>query len=76
MATPEKPSTTPGFTDPTYKPQPGRLGNLTDQQQLALDTLRKEIQGEGWFVSERMDDPTLLRCARTPAPSSRDNTDE
>ena len=52
-----------GVTDPNYKPLPGRLGNLTAQQQQALDQFRKEIQDEGWFVAERMDDATLLRYA-------------
>ena len=50
-----------GATDPNYRPPPGRLGNLTPAQQDALDKLRKEIQEEGWFVPERMDDATLLR---------------
>ena len=49
-------------TDPNYKPPPGRLGNLTPQQQEALDKLRAEVQQEGWFVSERMNDAMLLRC--------------
>ena len=52
------------ITDPNYKPQPGRLGNLSAQQQAALDQFRAEIQQEGWFVPERMDDAMLLRCAR------------
>ena len=29
-----------------------------------LDTFRKELQDEGWFVPERHDDPTLLRFLR------------
>ena len=53
-----------GVTDPNYRPPPGRLGNLTQGQQAALDTFRKQIQDEGWFVPERMDDAMLLRCAR------------
>ncbi len=52
-----------GVTDPNYKPQPGRLGNLTVEQQHILDKFRKTIQEEGWFVPERMDDATLLRYA-------------
>jgi phosphatidylinositol/phosphatidylcholine transfer protein len=51
----------PGITDPNYKPLPGRLGNLSVPQQHALDTLRKELQEEGAFVPERMDDALLLR---------------
>lgn len=51
-------------TDPNYKPPPGRLGNLTPQQQEALDKLRAEIQQEGWFVPERMGDAMLLRFLR------------
>jgi hypothetical protein len=51
----------PGVTDPNYRPLPGRLGNLTVPQQHALDTIRKEVQEEGAFVPERMDDATLLR---------------
>jgi hypothetical protein len=50
-----------GVTDPNYKPLPGRLGNLTVPQQHALDKLKKELQDEGIFVPERMDDATLLR---------------
>ncbi|EPQ59758.1 hypothetical protein GLOTRDRAFT_34584 [Gloeophyllum trabeum ATCC 11539] len=53
-----------GVTDPTYKPPPGRLGNLTVAQQHALETLRKQLQDEGHFVPERMDDATLLRFLR------------
>ena len=45
----------------TYKPLPGRVGNLTPEQQAALERLRKEVQDAGKFVPERMDDPTLLR---------------
>ena len=47
--------------DTTYSPPPGRVGNLTPEQQAALDKLKKELQDEGKFVPERMDDPTLLR---------------
>ncbi|EMD31791.1 hypothetical protein CERSUDRAFT_119365 [Gelatoporia subvermispora B] len=53
-----------GWTDPNYKPLPGRLGNLTPTQQAALDRFRKELQDEGHFVPERMDDATLLRFLR------------
>jgi len=54
----------PGITDPNYSPLPGRLGNLTVPQQHALETIRKEIQEEGAFVPERMDDAMLLRFLR------------
>ena len=54
-------SSQPVATDPNYKPPPGRVGNLTPQQQEALDKLRAEIEQEGWFVPERMDDAMLLR---------------
>lgn len=65
MATQASASPMPaGVTDPNYKPQPGRLGNLTVPQQHALDELRKKLQEEEAFVPERMDDATLLRCVR------------
>ncbi|KAK2462357.1 hypothetical protein APHAL10511_005663 [Amanita phalloides] len=54
----------PGITDPNYRPPPGRLGNLTVIQQHSLEKLRKELQEEGAFVPERMDDATLLRFLR------------
>ena len=44
-----------------YQPLPGRVGNLSVEQQAALDRLKKELRDEGKFVPERMDDPTLLR---------------
>ncbi len=50
-----------GWTDPNYKPPAGNLGNLSSTQQKALDQFRKELQDEGHFVEERMDDSTLLR---------------
>ncbi|KAI0084214.1 CRAL-TRIO domain-containing protein [Irpex rosettiformis] len=53
-----------GVTDPNYKPLPGRLGNLSVEQQHILDKFRRSIQEEGWFVEERMDDATLLRFLR------------
>ena len=53
-------------TDPNYKAPPGRLGNLTPQQQEILDKFREEIQKEGWFVPERMDDAMLLRFVSMP----------
>jgi len=53
-----------GITDPNYKPPPGRLGNLTVTQQHALEKLKKELQDEGVFVPERMNDAFLLRYLR------------
>jgi hypothetical protein len=50
-----------GVTDPNYKPLPGRLGNLTAEQQETLNTFKKELKAEGHFVPERMDDAMLLR---------------
>ncbi|KAJ3567684.1 hypothetical protein NP233_g6207 [Leucocoprinus birnbaumii] len=47
-----------------WTPPPGRLGNLTPEQQQALDQFKKELQDEGHFVPERMDDATLLRFLR------------
>lgn len=54
-----------GVTDPNYHPLPGRLGNLTIPQQHALEKFKKELQDEGHFVPERMDDATLLRYAHS-----------
>jgi len=54
----------PGVTDPNYVPLPGRLGNLTVPQQHALEKIKREVQEEGAFVPERMDDATLLRFLR------------
>jgi hypothetical protein len=53
-----------GVTDPNYKPEPGRLGNLSVPQQHALDQLKKQLQDEGKFVPERMTDQLLLRFLR------------
>lgn len=65
MSAPASASPMPeGVTDPNYKPLPGRLGNLTVQQQHTLEKFRKELQDEGHFVPERMDDATLLRFLR------------
>jgi hypothetical protein len=50
-----------GVTDPDYRPLPGRLGNLTVMQLHTLEKFKKELQDEGHFVPERMDDATLLR---------------
>jgi hypothetical protein len=54
----------PGVTDPNYQPLPGRLGNLTVIQLHTLDKFKKELENEGHFVPERMDDATLLRFLR------------
>lgn len=53
-----------GVTDSNYAIPEGRLGNLTEQQQLALDTFRTQVQSEGLFVEDRMDDALLLRFLR------------
>ncbi|KIM79486.1 hypothetical protein PILCRDRAFT_823390 [Piloderma croceum F 1598] len=53
-----------GVTDPNYRPLPGRLGNLTVTQLHTLEKFKKELQDEGHFVPERMDDATLLRFLR------------
>lgn len=50
-----------GVTDLNYQPLPGRLGNLTVTQLHTLQKLKKELEDEGHFVSERMDDAMLLR---------------
>lgn len=50
-----------GIPCPNYQPPPGHLGNLTDLQKQALETLKEELQKDGYFVANRMDDTTLLR---------------
>lgn len=45
----------------SYTPPEGRVGNLTVPHQHALDKFKSELQAEGLFVPERMDDATLLR---------------
>lgn len=57
---PASASSTPAV-DPNYKPQEGRVGNLTEAQQKALDTFKEELKKEGVFVEGRMDDGMLLR---------------
>ncbi|KIY67983.1 hypothetical protein CYLTODRAFT_352156 [Cylindrobasidium torrendii FP15055 ss-10] len=51
-------------TEPAWKPAPGTLGNLTDAQKNALKELKEQIQKEGWFVEDRMNDAMLLRFLR------------
>ncbi|KAH6879649.1 CRAL-TRIO domain-containing protein [Coprinopsis sp. MPI-PUGE-AT-0042] len=51
-------------TDSTYRPEPGRLGNLSVTQLHCLDKLKKELTEEGKYVPERMDDGSLLRFCR------------
>jgi len=48
----------------TYEPQPGRLGNLTTQEQQILTQFRKDLTDDGWIVPDRHDDATLLRFLR------------
>lgn len=62
-----------GVTDPNYKPLPGRLGNLSVEQQHILTKFRTQLQDRGVFVPERMDDAFLLRCATHLAPNARDH---
>ena len=50
-----------GVTNPDYRPPPGRLGNLTIPQQHALEKLKKELQSDGAYDPQRMDDAMLLR---------------
>ncbi|KAF8960231.1 CRAL-TRIO domain-containing protein [Flammula alnicola] len=53
-----------GITDPNYRPEPGRLGNLTMTQLHTLEKFKKELKEEGVFVEERMTDAMLLRFLR------------
>ncbi|KAJ8697755.1 cytosolic factor, phosphatidylinositol/phosphatidylcholine transfer protein [Pleurotus ostreatus] len=53
-----------GVTDPNYKPEPGRLGNLTVIQLNTLEKFRTELKNDGIFVEGRMDDAFLLRYLR------------
>ncbi|KAJ7219976.1 CRAL-TRIO domain-containing protein [Mycena pura] len=55
-----------GITDLSYRPPPGRLGNLTVIQQHALEKMKKELAAEGhYFEAEpRMNDATMLRFLR------------
>ena len=47
-----------------YEPPPGHLGNLTPDQQRALEQLQAELIKEGWLVEARHDEATLLRFLR------------
>ncbi len=47
-----------------YEPPPGHMGNLTPEQERALEQFRKELTKEGWIVDARHDDPTLLRFVK------------
>lgn len=40
---------------------PGRVGNLTTDQQATLETFKQELKDAGAFVEERMTDEWLLR---------------
>ena len=67
MAAPQQASASPvpsWVTDKSYRPEPGRLGNLTMTQLHCLDKLKKELKEEGKFDAQRMDDETLLRFCR------------
>jgi hypothetical protein len=50
----------------TYQPPPGRLGNLSAQQQSALDQFRHDLSTDANFpwTPARHDDATLLRFLR------------
>lgn len=48
----------------TYQIPPGRLGNLTPEQQKVLDHFRESLQAMEVFVPERHNDATLLRFLR------------
>ncbi|THU80020.1 hypothetical protein K435DRAFT_832070 [Dendrothele bispora CBS 962.96] len=50
--------------NPNWKPEPGHVGNLTEEQQKALDELKEEIKKAGAWVEERMDDAMVLRFLR------------
>lgn len=50
--------------DQGYKPPEGRVGNLTIPHEHALSKFKQQIQDDGFFVPERMDDATLLRFLR------------
>ncbi|KAJ7237010.1 CRAL-TRIO domain-containing protein [Mycena rebaudengoi] len=54
------------ITDLTYKPPPGRLGNLTVIQQHSLEKFKKELKDEGHYdgANPRMDDAACLRFLR------------
>lgn len=51
-------------TDAKWTPPPGRVGNLSPEQQKTLDAFRADLQKDGLFVEERHDDATLLRFLR------------
>jgi hypothetical protein len=55
-----------GVADPSWKPEPGRVGNLSAAQQAALDILKEDLMAESSLVEGRMDDSTLLRCVVAP----------
>lgn len=50
-----------GVPDSNYHPLPGHVGNLTEVQLHALDTLKEELKAKGHYVKERMSDAMLLR---------------
>jgi hypothetical protein len=52
---------TPAAHDTAYTPPPGRLGNLTPEQEAALAKFAAELRAEGALVEARHDDATLLR---------------
>lgn len=57
-------ATPPLSTMSEYEPPPGHLGNLTPDQQRALEQLQLELTKEGWLIEGRHDEATLLRFLR------------
>lgn len=54
------------MSESTYQPPPGRLGNLTPEQQATLDQFRTDLKADANFPwnDERHADPHLLRFLR------------
>ena len=55
-----------GVTDPNWKPQEGRVGNLSVPHQIALEKFKDELKRAGIFDEARMDDAMLLRYISQP----------
>lgn len=49
---------------PAYQPLPGRVGNLTQEQEHSLTEFKALITAEGLYVPDRHDDNLLLRFLR------------
>ena len=50
-----------------YKPPPGHVGNLAEEQQAALDKLKLDLKASGSFSEIRMTDEWLLRGVFMPS---------